>query len=210
MENYIIENLVSKIKVEKEKSQSLRKSIQEQKNNLLIKVVSGFVKEGVFIKGDFTNGYIDIPVEFNEPHQSFLDPNITIRFDEGSFRVDFPHFVKAPYANLQMKVFKVLSQFENEITDIQLDMMIERSFDRDKLKWNLQEEITEDLFRKLLTDGILKVDDLTYEYTDLVKGRMVLNITSGRSSEVKSYFPNMVKEKLKSHSHKIADELSKN
>lgn len=210
MENITIKNLVSKIKTEKEKSKSLRQSIHQQKNDLLVKVIGGFYKEGVFIKSDISNGYIEIPVEFNEPHNSFLDPKISIAFANGSFRVDFPHFVKAPYADLQMKVFKVLSQFENEITDIQLDMMATLEVDRDELKWKLEDEITEDLFRKLRTDGILVIDGLTYEYTDFVKGRMVLNIKSSRSSEVKSYFPNKVKEKLKSHSHKIADELSKN
>jgi hypothetical protein len=209
MENITIENLVSKIKTEKEKSKSLRQSIQQQKNDLLVKVVSGFVKEGVFIKGHLSNGFIEIPVEFNEPSNSFLDPFITIRFDNGSFRVDFPHFVKAPYADLQMKVFRVLSQFENEITDIQLDMMNERQVDKDKLNYELQDEITEDLFRKLRTDGRLVVDGFTYEYNDFVKGRMVLNITSGSNTEVKSYFPNMVKDKLKSHSYKIADTLLK-
>ena len=205
MENITISNLVLEIKNNKEKANKLRSSITQQKEDLMAKVRMALENEGLELQPKWDNS-TDIYVgnDFSP-----INNNIRISFGGGNFNIQLAPIFKTPNAHIQFVIYSVLAKFQSEVIDIQLDIVNENDIDIHRDEWKLQDEIAEDLFRKLRTDGKLVVDGLTYEYNDFVKGRMVLNIISGSNTEVKSYFPNKVKEKLKSHSYKIANTLLK-
>ena len=205
MENITISNLVLEIKNSKEKANKLRSSITQQKEDLMAKVRMALENEGLELQPKWDNSR-DIYIGNDNFHNNNA---IRVSFGGGNFHIQLPPIYNTPNAHIQFVIYSVLAKFQSEVIDIQLDIVNETNIDKHRDEWKLQDEITEDLFRKLRTDGRLVVDGFTYEYNDFVKGRMVLNITSGSNTEVKSYFPNMVKEKLKSHSYKIANTLLK-
>jgi hypothetical protein len=205
MENITISNLVLEIKNNNEKANKLRSSITQQKEDLMAKVRMALENEGLELQPKWDNSR-DIYIGNDNFHNNNA---IRVSFGGGNFHIQLPPIYNTPNAHIQFVIYSVLAKFQSEVIDIQLDIVNETNIDKHRDEWKLQDEITEDLFRKLRTDGKLVVDGLTYEYNDFVKGRMVLNITSGSNTEVKSYFPNMVKDKLKSHSYKIADTLLK-
>jgi hypothetical protein len=204
-----IETLITDIKKNTEKSNNLRMSITQQKENLMGKVRIALEKEGLELQPKWHNDN-DITIG-NDLHR-----NIRVSFTGGNFRVDFPPIYKQPNAHIQFVIFAVLAKFQDEVMDIQLDIVNDTNMDRQDGKMELIDMIADNMVSSLLEGNCIQADSKSYKYIETIKGRIVVKITkiimygNEPESETKSYFPSKLKDIFRSSAHKKADTLIKN
>lgn len=204
-----IETLITDIKNNTEKSNNLRMSITQQKENLMGKVRIALEKEGLELQPKWHN---DTDITIGKD----IHRNIRISLGGGNFRVDFPIIWKEPNAHIQFVIFAVLAKFQDEVMDIQLDIVNENTIERNDGKNELVDMITDKLVASLLEGGKIKVDGKSYEYVETIKGRVVVNINkivmygNETQTETKSYFPSKLKDIFRSSADKMADTMIKN
>jgi hypothetical protein len=201
-----IETLITKIKDNKDKSYNLRLSISEQKIQLMDKVRKSLEKAGMKLSPKYPNSS-DI---FS------LDNQVRISFGEGNFRIDLPHIIEKPNADIQFLVWSVLSKFYDDVMDIQLDMVnnnkIENPYydDYHEAINMISKKMVDDFF----TNGEISIGKIKYKYVGYNKGRFVVNIIHQRPSwkddETKSYHKSKLVDIFKDEARVMADTLIKN
>lgn len=183
------ETLINKIKTNRIKTKELEHSIHQQETNIMKMVSDELTTLG--IPHDYRKGekYLNI----NPTGEWILNREIRISFGGGNFHIQFPHIINQMNCYFQIQVFKILSKFENELTDLQLDYLaMYECKDRNDV-WELEQIVNEELFNKLETDGVLKVNGETYKMTKGEKGRYNITFPYGYT---KSLFKTNILDKL--------------
>lgn len=200
-----IETLLSEITTNKTRVEDLQSSITTQVNHLMSNVSTELIKEGVSLEYRERHNTIEIPVNQWQ--------SINIRFNTGGayFMIDTPNTHKNVSASLQVKIYKVLSMFENELTDIQLDLIEQSNIERWETENELVNAITEDMFNHLSLTGELNLPYKKYTMTKGNRGRYNLTETAsedlGSWSLTRSYFKSQVIDELRYHARLKMNEM---
>ena len=212
MENITISNLVLEIKNNNEKSNKLRSSITQQKEDLMDKIRVALEDEGLKLQPKYPNNtdiYISEDTGFN------INSRICLSISGGNLRLDLPAIYDTPTSHIQFLIYGVLLKFQNEVMDIQLDIINENMIDRHRKTNELVEAITEEIITELLDGDNIKVSGKTYRCVEIKKGRFVVDITktimfgNEPEKERKSYHKSQLKDIFRSLAQKRADILIK-
>lgn len=203
-----IETLITKIKDSKEQSDNLRLSIYEQEVELMDKVRKSLEKAGMKLSPKYPNS--------TDIYSS--DDKFRVAFGGGNFRVDLPHIIGKPNADIQFLIWGVLSKFYDEVMDIQLDIVNESKIERPYYDdyYELIKMISEKMVNDFLTNNKMTIGNLTYEYVEYNKGRFVVNIINQKPSwneealQTKAYHKSKLMDIFKDEAKIMAETLIKN
>ena len=192
------QTLIETIKSKKKTTSVLRGTIKEQQVSLMRKVSSELVDNKIFHRYTERDYRIEIPIGDSQ--------EAIIQLSGGNFRVSFPNVIYDLNSITQIMVFRILGKFDNELTDIQLDIRGEVMNQRWQEEMELDRVVAEEIFEELKSKGVLEVNGRTYGLTTGQKGRYNFTTPSG---EIKSLFKSDIVSRLVNEASIVAKELVK-
>lgn len=175
------ENLINEIKTKRIKQDELDNLIHEQEIKLVEMVNMDLNDMGIITQ--YRKG--DKQISIYKDDKWSINRDIRISFGGGNFHIQFPHIINEMNSYIQIQVFKVLSKYENELTDIQLDYLANYDYMRRDEEFELQNVVAEEMFNTLEKDGFLELNGRIFKMEKWQKGRYIITFPN---EYTKSYF----------------------
>lgn len=196
------QTLINTIKTNRIKTKELEHSIHQQEIKLIEMVSEELTNLG--ISNEYRENDKHLNISFEGKFR--MNRDIRISFYGGNFQLNIPHIINEMNSFIQIQVFKILSKFENELTDLQLDYLAMYNCRERNEEYELNQIVNEELFNTLKTEGFLKVNGRTYKMTESQKGRYLITFPGDYT---KSLFKTSILDKLYHEAREVSRELVK-
>lgn len=189
MKTMEIAEAIVQLKDKRTLAKKLDREINSQKKNVLIRLSVDLEDMGLSIQeySDDNNLYIQVE----------NDDNICVRFIGTNLVVECPNLFRVPFAQTQILIYKAITNYEEELTNIQLDKINHiKLCDWEDMN-SLIELMTEDLFNTLESGGVVEFHKTQYTMNKTSGARYEFTMKDEYSNETKKYLKSQIVNKLK-------------